>query len=231
MANSFTAPTDGVTLISASHVTDLQNAIQTGWMPAGETWTYASATTFTVSGDVTAKYYAGVKLKLTQTSAKYFYVVGASYSAPNTTITVTGGTDYTLTNAAITSPYLSYSTTPQGFPQWFAYTPTLTGGNADLSGYDTARFSIVGRVCHVHFSANNRTLSGSAGRIRVTLPVASAVSRAFQLNTYVVADGSWVLVRSDIASNYVDIHKTLQFSNWNATETSVYIEINGSYEI
>src|SRR3990167_2428347 len=42
-----------------------------GWIADGATWTYVSATTFTVSGDVTAQFRKGTKLKLTQTTAKY----------------------------------------------------------------------------------------------------------------------------------------------------------------
>lgn len=123
-----------------------------GWTAAGETWTYASAVTFTVSGDQTAKYTAGVKIKLTQTTAKYFYVVSSSYGAPNTTVTVTGGSDYTLANAAITNPYYSRAATPSGFPDWFAYTCSWTGsgGNPTLgSGTKAARFRLVGKSCLV----------------------------------------------------------------------------------
>lgn len=91
-----------------------------GWFSANETWTYASADsptfTFTISGDLTSKYSAGMRIKLTQTTVKYFIITAVSYSSPNTTITVYGGTDYTLANAAITSPYFSSQKAPQGFP-------------------------------------------------------------------------------------------------------------------
>ncbi len=90
---------------------------ENGWIPAGETWTYASATTFTISGDKTGKYQKGDKIKLTQTSVKYFYVTNVSYSSPNTTVTVDGLGIYTLANATITSPFYSKMETPQGFPQ------------------------------------------------------------------------------------------------------------------
>jgi len=93
---------------------------ENGWIPAGETWTYASADdptfTFTISGDKTSKYSAGMRIKLTQTSVKYFIITAVSYSSPNTTITVYGGTDYDLVNATITSPYYSTQKAPQGFP-------------------------------------------------------------------------------------------------------------------
>jgi len=96
------------------------NGLLTGWIPAGETWTYASADaptfTFTISGDKTSKYSVGMKIKLTQTTVKYFIVTAISYSSPNTTVTVYGGTDYTLANATITNPYYSTMKAPQGFP-------------------------------------------------------------------------------------------------------------------
>jgi hypothetical protein len=91
-----------------------------GWTASGETWTYASADsptfTFTISGDKTTKYKAGQRIKLTQTTAKYFIITKVAYSAPNTTVTIYGGTDYTLANAAITSPYYSREKAPFGFP-------------------------------------------------------------------------------------------------------------------
>ncbi len=90
------------------------------WTAAGETWTYAGADsptfTFTISGDKTSKYAPGMRIKLTQTTVKYFIIVAISYSSPNTTVTIYGGTDYTLVNAAITNPYYSWAKAPFGFP-------------------------------------------------------------------------------------------------------------------
>ena len=86
-----------------------------GWISAGETWTYTTAATFTIAGDQTAKYYPGMRIKLSQTTAKYFIIVAVACST-DTTITVYGGTDYTLAEEAITSPYYSYVKTPAGFP-------------------------------------------------------------------------------------------------------------------
>lgn len=88
--------------------------IKTGWLPTADTWTYASATTFTISGvDRTSIFTKGTKLKLTNDSAtKYFYVVSSAFST-DTTVTVTGETD--LANSAITNPFYSYNDCPQGF--------------------------------------------------------------------------------------------------------------------
>ena len=95
-------------------------APSSGWLAAEETWTYASSDsptfTFTVPGDKSTKYYPGMRIKLTQTTVKYFIITGVVYSSPNTTITVYGGTDYTLANAAIIYPYYSSAKVPAGFP-------------------------------------------------------------------------------------------------------------------
>ena len=118
----------------------------TGWITPPDTWTYASATTFTIAGvDRRAMFPKGTKIKLTQGTVKYFYVVGSAFST-NTTITITAGTSYTLANAAITSPYYSYASTPRGFPTSFAWTPSWTNvtiGDATVAG----RFSVDGHVC------------------------------------------------------------------------------------
>jgi len=91
------------------------------WTSDANTWTYSSADapTFVISvnADMTAILTAGCRIKLTQTTVKYFIVtaVGA-FSGGATLITVYGGTDYTLANAAITSPNYSYAKAPTGFP-------------------------------------------------------------------------------------------------------------------
>ena len=95
--------------------------IFSGWIPAGETWTYASADdptyTFTVAADVTTKYSVGMKIKLTQGTVKYFIITAIStYSGGNTTITVYGGTDYDLADSAISANAYSMMRTPVGFP-------------------------------------------------------------------------------------------------------------------
>jgi hypothetical protein len=110
----------GDRLMSGGHGANPFMAGADGWIPAGETWTYASADdptfTFTISGDLTAKYRVGMRIKLTQTSAKYFIITKVAYGSPNTTITVYGGTDYDLANATITDPYYSAERFPAGFP-------------------------------------------------------------------------------------------------------------------
>jgi hypothetical protein len=90
------------------------------WQAAGETWTYVSATTFTIPSDKTGKYTRGMRIRLTQSATvKYFLVVSSSYGAPNTTVTVDGRGAYTLANAAISSPYYAHAWAPAGLPAVF----------------------------------------------------------------------------------------------------------------
>jgi hypothetical protein len=74
----------------------------------------------------------GSRIKLTQTTVKYFIVTAIDAS----TITFYGGTDYTLANASISSPSYSLMKAPVGFPlsptKWTVET-TFTNGPAKTS--------------------------------------------------------------------------------------------------
>jgi hypothetical protein len=92
-----------------------------GWVGAEGTWSYSSADapTFVISVNKALDGIIGVgmRIKLTQTTAKYFIVTAVgTYSGGATLITVYGGTDYTLANAAITTPFWSSAKAPFGFP-------------------------------------------------------------------------------------------------------------------
>jgi len=124
--DSYTTKVDGVDTVMAAHINNLQDAmmavedfaldLRDGWCYDTDTWVYVSATSFKVTGkDVRYKFPKGTKIKLVQTTTKYFYVVATAYST-DTTITVTGGSDYTLANAAISGQAYSYADTPQGYP-------------------------------------------------------------------------------------------------------------------
>ena len=177
--SKFTAATVEAALAESATLISTQTAESaSGWISAGETWAYASATTFTISGDKTAKYQKGNKIKLTANGVvKYGYIISATYSSPNTTVTVVGDA---LTNFAFSLNYYSNVDNPYGFPHWFAWTPTLT--------WTTATPTISSTVAR--FTINGRTLIGSiaiqasdgkgATALTITLPAvpyASASSR------------------------------------------------------
>jgi hypothetical protein len=117
-------------------ISDDLNALASGWIDDPNPWTYLGVGQFVVGAayeDLTATYPVGAKLSCTDAAiTKFFSVVacivdGATHK---TTITVTGGSDYTLSGGAITNPRYSYTATPQGFPAGFAHTPAYSGWTA-----------------------------------------------------------------------------------------------------
>lgn len=135
-----------------------------GWLSDLSTaWTYVSSTSFKVAGtDVTAIFSPGTRLRLKQGGSYKYFVVASSSFSTDTTVTITGGTDYTLANASITDNYYSYAANPQGYPGWFNYTPTATGFS---SSSNLGAFSVTGRtVTYVYFidgTSNATTLTFS----------------------------------------------------------------------
>lgn len=160
---------DGNTEVPTKNaVYDKVETLVNGWNPASGTWTYASATTFTVPAADVASMAIGDKVKFTQTSVKYFSIVGIS----GTTITVTGGTDYTVANAAITSPYWSHAASPVGHPDWYNFTPTVTAGTGTFTTVaSSARFRIIGRACQFVAVTTTTAVGTAATETRLTLPV------------------------------------------------------------
>lgn len=107
-------------------ITDLQTTLN-GWQPISATLTYSSADGHTfvasTSADLTGSIDVGMRFKLTQTTTKFFIVTAIS----STTITLYGGTDYTLANAAVTAPSFSNVKAPLGFPlDQTKWTETMT---------------------------------------------------------------------------------------------------------
>lgn len=158
-----------------------------GWNSIGDTWTYASATTITVPAGAATYYSVGDKIKLTQTTVKYFYIVAVA----DELLTVTGGSDYTVANAAITDIYVSKMESPVGFPDIFAF-DTTTDGWASTSS-KIAQFWITGRTVNVRYyvlGTSNKTTT------TLTLPVTAKTG---------AASLRWDGANGYIADNGVDI--------------------------
>lgn len=109
------AAIDGAKLAANSIDIGAKASTWDGWIAVTDTWTYASSTTVTVPSDATAKYSVGDKVRFTNSGTKYFYITAVS----STVLTLNGGSDYSLANAAITLPFFSKEATPTGFPTSF----------------------------------------------------------------------------------------------------------------
>jgi len=159
--------TDNLVVDGTSTLTG--GVIWDGWQPAG-TWTYASATTITVPAGAAAIYSVGDKIKLTQTTVKYFYII----TVADTLLTVTGGSDYTVADAAITNNYYSKASSPVGFPGRFQWNPTeaWTAGTAPINpSVNNCFFSIVGKVCTVNAFRSGYTAGATCTVLTFDLPV------------------------------------------------------------
>jgi len=194
---SAVAHTSGAKVIMAyvpSHHLELTTAIAAlqepdGWNSADETWAYASATTITVPAGAAAKYSVGDKIKLTQTTVKYFTVTAVA----DTVLTVTGGTDYTVANAAITANYYSKGNAV-GHPEWFAYTPTY-GGFTGAVTTTLARFCVEGRKVTLYFDCSG---TSNADTFTLTLPVPAVAKRIDTIGSG-MDNGSWVAGGANLA--------------------------------
>lgn len=247
---SFTTKTDNVDTIHASHVNALQTSVvnietELGITPSGayddvadrldaiegsingnwvndtDTWTYASATSFTISGDKTGEFARGTKIKLTQTTVKYFQVLSASYSSPNTTITVTGGTGYTLANAAITNTYYSNMDLAPGFAsngildwsgtsglnvQGFSGTPTQNAG-----------FRLIGAWVIMYI---NITGTSNATSMTATLPIAPTVAFRYSARSRNNStDYDWGEIVGTASSTTVTFYKNAAEADWANSNT------------
>ena len=143
--------TEDAKIVTPKAIAD--SIIQTGWTPARETWTYASADAptyvITVPSDARLRYSAGMRVKLTHGgSTKYFIITAVA----ETSLTLYGGTDYALADTAITNPYYSTQKAPLGFPldpsKWTVQktSATTTSQNNPVNGtwynHDSLSFPI-----------------------------------------------------------------------------------------
>lgn len=159
-------------------------SMQGGWIGITDTWAYASADsptfTITVPSGATTLYSPGMRVRLTQSTTKYFLITAVA----DTTLTVYGGTDYTLTSAAISDVSFSYFKAPIGFPldptKWTVQdtdttrrsTGTPTGG----TWYNAFNIVFPIGVWNVSYQCTlwgNRTASTSTDWINVTLSTAN----------------------------------------------------------
>jgi hypothetical protein len=146
--------------------------IYSGWKIVTETWTRTGNHTFTVVGDLTAKYRKGTKVRYKDGGAFEYGVIGSSVYGAVTTITLITNTDYTMSATTITDTAISYIENPEGFPFFFNYTPTFTGFSSD-PGVSISRWFVQHSwVTVIHRESSNGTSNSSA--FTFSLPVAAA---------------------------------------------------------
>lgn len=217
----------GISTTVVDYVTSKTNT--DGWSAVTDSWSYASASTITVPSGAVAKYQKGDKIKLTQTTVKYFYIIGVA----DTVLTVTGGTDYTVASAAITDISYSHDNNPIGFPHWFNYTPTVGAGGSmtfTVTTTEVANFCIVGNMCTAVTHLLGTTGGSASNVITHTLPVTPADG-----GNYKIGGACYIWDAAVSVGSYNYISGTLQivkYDNSNfAVTTNRRISTNISYRI
>lgn len=153
--------------------------VESGWSPCPETWTRTGNFTFTVSGDKTAKFRKGMKVRYKDGASTFDYgvVASSSFSSPTTTVTLITNDDYLMPAATITDKYVSPVENPEGFPHWFNYTPTYSAnGSMTYTSVTTtyAKWMSLGGNNIRHFVLATGTTGGTASTaLRATPAVAS----------------------------------------------------------
>lgn len=165
-AVNLTATSTELNLLAGTSLSSVYlEALLTGWISAGETWTYSSVDDptgiFTVTGDVTGKYGKGMYIKFVNGENTIYGKISKapSYSSPNTTITfcheIDPGTNAALTamaDSSITSNYYSRDKAPLDFPveknKWSLL--TTTGSTSQSSPTQNVWYNLGGNlVVHI----------------------------------------------------------------------------------
>ena len=201
-----------------------------GWTETSG-WSYASATTITVPSGAASIYAVGDQIRLKQGGAyKYFSVIAVA----DTTLTVTGGSDYTVANAAITDAAFSKGG-GVGHPGWFNWTPAYQGhASMTYTSVTTSisKFSLVGRMCTILLRATGTTGGTASNRLYASLPINA---RHGDLNAACfIADGT---AAGDQNAGFIstEVSGSLRFSKYNngnlGLGTGRSIGCSFSYEI
>ena len=204
---------------AVNSATDLDTILtrSDGWVTDASTWTYASASTFTIAGDKTAIFMAGTRLKWTQTTVKYGVVISSSYSNPNTTVTIAVNSNYVVTNAAISATYYSYANPPD-YPDYFDFVTTFTGFTATVPVV-VYHYAIIGHTCMISISTASQGTS-NATTFTATMPVTSKnVANYWQYGTAPFAYDNTAVINTAVCwtspgSNILYIYKSAASAAW-----------------
>lgn len=165
----------------------------TGWQEVTETWTRTGNHTFTVAGDLTAKYAKSTLARYKDGGAfEYGVIASSAFSSPNTTINLIPNTSYTMAAGTITDTAISYQATPQGFPHWFNYAAAPTGFSAAPASAIYRWKSLGGNTILINYNEPNNGTSNLT-TFDANAPVVAAT----------IAGASWQTVLASTVDNSV----------------------------
>ncbi len=190
--------------------------------------TRVSDTTATLSGNWTDRLQKGDKLWwLSNGSSRWNYIIGVSYSAPNTTITITTGfvsaaNDMRFESGhTITEPKFSKAENPQGFPGSFTWTPVYScSGSMTFTDVTTGtkKFSMSGNKVFWDLDVQGTTGETASNIIYATAPVQTPQECSMHATVRDSASGYTVPGKCFITSDKLSFTKS-DASNWSLGAT------------
>lgn len=196
---------------------------ESGWIERSETWTRTGNHTFTISGDVTATFRKGTKVRYKDGgSYEYGIVISSSYSAPNTTVTLAANSDYAMASNP-TDRAISFVENPEGFPTSFsiATTTSITSSAGSLSNIvvAVAKIAIIGGEIKFWFDVTFDLGSATALSIFASLPVTPAFATAFVARCRDASSGAVPVGLGAAGAPYGTTWRLLSGSNWSVGNT------------
>ena len=187
------------------------------WTTANAAPTYTSSSSITFSStDVSEVFPVGTKIKFTQTTVKYFIVIGVSYASNNTVLTLNGGGTYTVANAAISEFYYSHAAVansmPFGSSTFIPLTTPLT--STSWNGDDT---KTVGTI-----TIDTSSVFGAPAGIKAALIF-------FRAKWTSASTSSFMYVRPIGATRYTDIIYA-DNTSYQTSNATVPCDENGDFE-
>ena len=203
---------------------------QDGWRELVEIWTYVSSTTFTANGNKESRFEVGDKIKWYQSAWKYGYIVNKVYSSGTglTTITVAGNS---ISNAVIYIPHVSKVESPQDFPQWFSYTPTISAGSGTFTTVSaTGKFKVSGKICFVSVTITITTNGTAASFTLASLPITASVTPLYALfGRETLATGK--MLQGQVTGSRVNDVFIRDYTNAYCGGNGYTLNVSGWYEI
>jgi hypothetical protein len=164
-------------ILNYSFVTATAFVGVTGQSQTVSTSDMVTSNAFNISGNLTAAYTKGTRLKWVDSSTtKYGVVASSSFASSTTTVVLVPTTDYVVGNASITTPQYAYSMPPD-FPAKFTWAGYVFGGFSAVPGTILGNWwAIDGGLCTVSMwpfasGTSNATTYTVAG-----LPIAASAN-------------------------------------------------------
>ena len=199
---AFSTKLDGGDILAA-HINDLQNEVvavesfilaNDGWIPVRNSWSYLSGTQVTVPAGAVSIYSIGDRVRLTQTTAKYFVITSVS----DTILGLSGGADYAVVNAPISSISYSIIDSPVGFPSAFNLaTPTFTTSGTAFTNQPAKVSMTMGFVGNRRVNIKGEfvcnAVSGGTGRFIASFAAGQLPTFLYDGDGVVINENTWVM--------------------------------------